>query len=62
MLQDGGLFSVKNSADLNNVLDGLIKDEKHRKNCGQKNGVYVANNKGASTAILEKVKNFLLKD
>ena len=62
MLQDGGLFSIKNSADLNNVLDGLIKDEKHRKNCGQKNGVYVANNKGASTAILEKVKNFLLKD
>ena len=36
-------------------------NEKHRKNCGQKNGVYVANNKGASAAILEKV-NFLLKD
>ena len=61
MLQNGGLVSIKNSAGLKNALDRFITDEKHRENCGQKNGVYVANNKGASAAILEKV-NFLLKD
>ena len=61
MLQNGGLVSIKNSAGLKNALDRFITDEKHRENCGQKSGVYVANNKGASAAILEKV-NFLLKD
>lgn len=61
MLQNGGLVSIKNSAGLKNALDRFITDEKHRENCGQKNRVYVANNKGASAAILEKV-NFLLKD
>ncbi len=61
MLQNGGLVSIKNSAGLKNALDRFITDEKHRENCGQKNGVYVANNKGASAAIMEKV-NFLLKD
>lgn len=61
MLQNGGLVSIKNSADLKNALDRFISDEKHRENCGQKNGVYVANNKGASASILERI-NFLLKD
>jgi len=61
MLQNGGLVSIKNSAGLKNALDRFITDEKHRENCGQKNGVYVANNKGASAAILERI-NFLLKD
>ena len=61
MLQNGGLVSIKNSAGLKNALDRFITDENHRENCGQKNGVYVANNKGASAAILEKI-NFLLID
>ena len=61
MLQNGGLVSIKNSAGLKNALDRFITDEKHRENCGQKNGGYVANNKGASAAILERI-NFLLKD
>lgn len=61
MLQNGGLVSIQNSADFKNALDRFITDEKHRGNCGQKNGVYVANNKGASALILEQI-NFLLKD
>ena len=61
MLQNGGLVSIKNSAGLKNALDRFITDKKHRENCGQKNGGYVANNKGASAAILERI-NFLLKD
>ena len=54
----GGLFSVKNSAEANEILDKLISDRDFREKAGENSVAFIEKNKGATN----KIYNYFLKN
>ncbi len=52
MLKNQGMFSVKNTKELHQILDNLIKNSTLRKTSGEKNLSYIKNNRGAVIQIM----------
>lgn len=52
MLKNQGMFSVKNSKELHQILDNLINNSTLRKTSGEKNLSYIKNNRGAVIQIM----------
>jgi 3-deoxy-D-manno-octulosonic-acid transferase len=52
MIDNKGMFSIKNQIEFNSILNQLIKDENLRLESGQHNAVYISKNRGAVTEIL----------
>lgn len=59
MLQRGGLMSIKDQKTLEAALHKLIENKDYRKKCGEKNKIYIEDNKGATATILDKVSTLL---
>ncbi|MDX1316007.1 MAG: 3-deoxy-D-manno-octulosonic acid transferase, partial [Xanthomarina gelatinilytica] len=52
MLKNQGMFSVKNTKELHQILDNLINNSTLRKTSGEKNLSYIKNNRGAVIQIM----------
>ncbi len=61
MLERGGLFSVGNDKTFKTTLDKFIIDAVIREKCGEINKIYIEDNKGATSKILDRL-TLLLKD
>jgi 3-deoxy-D-manno-octulosonic-acid transferase len=53
MIDNGGMFSVSNQVDFNNILNKLINNSDQRLEYGSKNSEYIIKNKGAVIQILD---------
>ena len=56
MIANGGMFSVKTQTDFNSILNKLIENHDFRSTCGEKNRVYIEENKGAVIQILDYLR------
>lgn len=56
-----GLFSVKNSQELEDILTKLSADTSFRKKTGMISGHYIQNNTGATKIIVESIKKVLFQ-
>ena len=61
MLERGGLFSVGNYKTFKTTLDKFIIDAVYRGKCGEINKIYIEDNKGATSKIIDRL-TLLLKD
>ena len=55
MLNKGGLFSVDSFMTLQTTLDRMVKNPQERKELGQTNKDYIAQNKGATKLVLTEI-------
>jgi len=56
MLEQGGLFSIQNALELENLLDELFSDGEKRMGAGKSAKEYVEKNKGATGKILDYIQ------
>lgn len=56
MIAHGGVISIKNSLELQSVLDELIENTKHRRELGNLNATYIKNHQGAVIQILHYIR------
>ena len=53
MQKNGGLFSISNQKEFNDIMHTLIEDQPFRVKSGQLNSDYITLHKGATTSIIE---------
>ncbi|MCC1483814.1 3-deoxy-D-manno-octulosonic acid transferase [Winogradskyella immobilis] len=53
MQKNGGLFSISNQKEFNDIIHTLIEDQPFRVKSGQLNSDYITLHKGATTSIIE---------
>ena len=56
MINNGGMFSVKNSSSLKNIINTLIESNKNLLKVGALNSNFIKNKIGATSTILEHLK------
>lgn len=56
MIDNGGMFSISNQAELNNILHKLIQNSDLRREYGSKNKAFIKNNSGAVIHILDYLR------
>lgn len=56
LIENGGMFSIKNQKEFNKILEKLLQDGDYRNTCGSKNHKYVSERKGAVIQILEYLR------
>lgn len=56
LIDHGGMFSVSNQKELNQILNQLISDGEKRLQFGQKNSSFIKKNKGAVIQILDYLR------
>ncbi len=56
LIDNGGMFSIKNQKKFNTILNKLLNDSDYRKSCGSKNQQYVNDHKGAVVQILDYLR------
>ena len=57
MIDNGGVISIKNSEELQKVLNELIQNSTKRERLGQLNTTFIKNNKNAVVQIMEYIRN-----
>ncbi len=57
MIDNGGVLSIKNSEELQKVLNELIQNSTKRERLGQLNTTFIKNNKNAVVQIMEYIRN-----
>lgn len=58
MIEHGGVMSINNAAELQNLLDELITNPRKRKALGQLNQEFIKDNKGAVIQIMSYLRNY----
>ena len=57
MIAHGGVITIKDSHELNDSLDVLIKDTEKRNRLGLLNASFINSNKGAVIQIMDYIRN-----
>ncbi len=56
MIENGGLYAIKNQKEFNSIMDSLILNTKTRIQSGKANASYISNNHGAVNKIMDYIR------